>query len=99
MEVAASSQQQTCKLRLTLSESTTRSGLRLASRATSGITANILTLLLPAAFPRATNSILTYKVGRAKRWNKGNRVPITMSGFTKEQYIGVMKMPDLDTRA
>ncbi len=25
-----------------------------------------------------------------------NRVPITMSGFTEEQYIGVMQMLDLD---
>jgi len=45
---------------------------------------------------RATSSILTYKVRRAKTWNNGNRVPITMSGFTKEQYIGVMQMLDLD---
>jgi hypothetical protein len=58
-------------------------------RATSGITANALALLLPAAFSRATSSILTYKVGRAKRWNYGNRAAITMSGFTKEQYIGL----------
>jgi hypothetical protein len=64
--------------------------------ATSGITANVLTLLLPAAFSRATSSILTYKVHRAKRWNNGNRVPITMSGFTKEQYTGVIQMLDLD---
>jgi hypothetical protein len=63
----------------------------------SGITANVLTLLFcPAAFLSATSSILTYKVRRAKRWNNGNRVPITMSGFTKEQYIGVKQMPDLD---
>ena len=28
-----------------------------------------------------------------------NRAPITMSGFTKEQYIGVMQMLDLDVTA
>ena len=48
--------------------------------ATSGITANVLTLLLPPqTFLRATSSILTYKVRGAKRWNNGNRVLITMS--------------------
>ena len=50
----------------------------------------------PAAFLRATSSILTYKVRRAKRWNNGNWVPITMSDLKKEQYIGVMQMLDLD---
>ena len=28
--------------------------------------------------------------------NNGDRVPITMSGFTKEQYIGLMQMLNLD---
>jgi hypothetical protein len=65
------------------------------AHATSGITANVLTLLWPRSI-LATSSILTYKVRRAKRWNNGNRVPITMSGFTKEQYTGVMQMLDLD---
>src|SRR5713226_7680880 len=36
--------------------------------------------------------MLTYKVRRAKRWNNGNPVPITMSGFTKEQYIGAARL-------
>ena len=53
------------------------------AHATSGITANVLTLLLPPAPPqtflRATSSILTYKLRGAKRWNNGNRVLITMS--------------------
>ena len=39
---------------------------------TSGITANVLTSRWPTAFSRATSSILTYKVYRAKRWNNGN---------------------------
>ncbi len=52
--------------------------------ATRGITANVLTLLLPPqTFLRATSSILTYKLRGAKRWNNGNRVLITMSGSTK----------------
>jgi len=42
------------------------------AHATSGITANVLTLRLPTAFSRATSSVLTYKVHRAKRWNNGN---------------------------
>ena len=50
----------------------------------------------PQTFLRATSSILTYKVHRAKRWNNGNRVPITMSDFTKEQYTEVTQMLDFD---
>ena len=47
--------------------------------ATSGITANLLTLLLaPPKHSCATSSILTYKLRGAKRWNNGNRVLITM---------------------
>jgi hypothetical protein len=61
------------------------------AHATTGITASVLTLLFaPHTLSRATSSVLTYKVRGAKRWNNGNRAPITMSGFTKEQYIGQM---------
>ena len=48
------------------------------AHATSGIKANVLT----AALSRATSSILTHKVRVAKRWNKGNRVPITRVPIT-----------------
>jgi hypothetical protein len=59
------------------------------AHATTGITANVLTLLFAPQHARARPAqFLTYKVREAKRWNNGNRVPIPMSGFTKEQYIG-----------
>jgi hypothetical protein len=61
-------------------------------RATSGITANALALLLPAAFSRATSSILTYKVHRAKRWNNGNSGADHNVRLHKGQYTGVMQM-------
>ncbi len=55
--------------------------------ATRGITANVLTLLLPPqTFLRATSSILTYKLRGAKRWNNGNRVLITMSSTARIPY-------------
>jgi hypothetical protein len=46
------------------------------AQATCGTTANVLTLLLPAAFLRVTSSILIDKVRTAKRWKNGERVLI-----------------------
>src|SRR5260370_28135622 len=64
--------------------------------ATRGVTANLLTLLLPRSI-LARDQLNPYLQGaQGKTWNNGNRVPITMSGFTKEQYMGVMQMLDLD---
>ena len=67
------------------------------AHATSGITAMYCHYFCPPQHfcARLAQSLPT-KVRRAKRWNNANRVPITMSGFTKEQYIGVMQMLDLD---
>ena len=48
------------------------------AHATCVTTANVLTLLLPTAFLRATSSILIYKVRGAKRWSNGKRVPIIL---------------------
>jgi len=48
------------------------------AHATRGTTANVLTLLLPTPFLRATSSILIYKVRGAKRWSNGKRVPIIL---------------------
>ena len=48
------------------------------AHATTGITANVLTLLFAPQHSRARPAqFLTYKVRGAKRWNNGNRVPIT----------------------
>jgi len=47
------------------------------AHAISGITASVLTLLLPRSI-RARDQLNPYlKVRRAKRWSNGNRVPIT----------------------
>jgi len=49
-------------------------GCAFVGHATTGITANVLALLLPAAFSRATSSILTYKMGGGKeveQWQSG----------------------------
>ena len=96
---AESSRRQTCKLSLTLGESTTRDGPRLESRTPQAALRRCTAITFaPQHFCARLAQSLPTKVRRAKRWNNANRVPITMSGFTKEQYIGVMQMLDLDAR-
>jgi hypothetical protein len=75
---AENSQRQTCELGLTFSESTTRDGLRLASRTPNGIygQCNDLTFAL-AAFSRATSSILISPL--RSRWASGSRHIVSLA--------------------
>src|SRR5437660_2565716 len=72
MEHPESSQRQTCKLSLNLRDATW-DRLHLASRTPQvALRPMCRHYVWPTAFSRATSSILTYKVHRAKRWNNGN---------------------------
>ena len=78
-------------------EHNTRRAALGAAHATRGITANVIdiTLLPQHSRARPAQSIPTRCAGQ-RGWNNGNRVPITISGFTKQQYTGVTQMLDLD---
>src|SRR4030095_13304 len=95
-KAAESWQRQTSKLSLSLSEHNARRTAPGVAQATSGTRANALTLLFAPQHCRARPAQSLPQSACGKEVEQGQSVPITTSGFTKEQYK--RQMLDLDAK-